>query len=220
MPLQGFPIPAATGNVRVVIDPLQHTVAIQVPVPVRVKPLLQRRKSVVIGLGSGGTEVFADSRGNFYGEGFGRVLDRLSTQTTTHGAERNRLHAAEKKLAASTRPEEREKAARLRRLNRGRMKLDARRIRGQVSSRGEALDFRSHAGDPPFPARCAGHGGSQSDARSDQEPAPLTRGLALDAVKSEGTSGVPVPSGRFPVGDRERRLYLSGVSAVRLHPPG
>lgn len=132
IPLKGLPVPAVTGNVRVVIDPLKHTVAIHVPVPVRVKPLPERREPVVIGLDSGVTEVFADSRGNFYGERFGLVLDRLSAQTTTQGAERNRLHAAEKKLAASPRPEERKKAGRMRRFNLGRVKLDARRARGQA----------------------------------------------------------------------------------------
>jgi putative transposase len=132
IPLKGFPVPAVTGNVRVVINPLKHTVAIHVPVPLRVKTVPERREPVVIGLDAGVTEVFADSRGNFYGEGFGRVLDRLSAQTITQGAERNRLHAAEKELAASSRAGEREKAGRIRRFNLGQVKLDARRVRGQA----------------------------------------------------------------------------------------
>ena len=132
IPLKGFPVPAVTGNVRVVIDPLTHTVAVHVPVPVRVKTSPERREPVVVGLDVGVTEVFADSRGNFYGEGFGFVLDRLSTQTTTQGAERNRLHAAEKKLATSPRAGERDKAGRIRRFNLGQVKRDVRRARGQA----------------------------------------------------------------------------------------
>ncbi|PSR30278.1 MAG: hypothetical protein C7B46_18160, partial [Sulfobacillus benefaciens] len=115
-----------------VIDPPKHMVAIHLSIPVRVKTLPKRREPVVIGLDAGVTEVFADSRGHFYGEGFGRVLDRLSAQTTTQGAERNRLHAAEKTLAASSRSKDRQKADRIRRFNLGRVKLNARRARGQA----------------------------------------------------------------------------------------
>jgi IS605 OrfB family transposase len=132
IPLKGFPVPAVTGNVRVVLDPRKHAVAVHVPVPVRVKTLPDRREPVVVGLDAGVTEVFADSRGNFYGEGFGLVLDRLSARTTAQGAERNRLHAAEKKLAAASQAGERQKAGRIRRFNLGRVKLDARRARGQA----------------------------------------------------------------------------------------
>ena len=81
-------------------------------------------------MGAGVTEVFADSRGHFYGEGFGLVLDRLSAQPTVQEAERSRLHAAENKLATSSRPGALQKAARIRRLNLGRVKLDARRVKG------------------------------------------------------------------------------------------
>ena len=134
IPLKGFPIPAVAGNVRVVIHPMQHkhTVAVHIPVPVRAKTLPERREPLVVGLDAGVTEVFADSRGHFYGEGFGRVLDRLSAQTTAQGAERNRLYAAEKTLATSSRPGDRQKAGRIQRFNLGRMKLDARRVKGQA----------------------------------------------------------------------------------------
>ncbi len=132
IPLRGCPVPAVTGNVRVVINPITHTVAIHVPVPVRIKTVPARREPLVVGLDAGVTEVFADSRGHFYGEGFGRVLDRLSAQTMAQGAARNRLYAAEKTLAASPRVGEREKAGRMRRFNLGRMKLDARRVKDQA----------------------------------------------------------------------------------------
>jgi putative transposase len=132
MPLKGFPIPAVTGNVRVVIHPMQHTVAVHIPVPVRIQPLPERPEPLVVGLDAGVTEVFADRRGNFYGEGFGRVLDRLSAQTTAQGAARNRLYAAAKTLATSSNPRDRQKADRIQRFNLGRVKLDARRVRGQA----------------------------------------------------------------------------------------
>ncbi len=57
------------------------------------------------------TDVCADSRGQFYDEGFGRVLDHLSAQTTAQGAERNRFPAAEKTLATSSHSKDRQKAA-------------------------------------------------------------------------------------------------------------
>lgn len=217
IPLKGFPVPAVTGNVRVVIDPLQHTVAIHVPIPVRVKTLPERREPVVVGLDAGVTEVFADSRGHFYGEGFGLVLDRLSAQTTTQGAERNRLYAAAKTLAASSRPEDRQKAGRIRRYNLGRMKLDARRARGQAEVKrriSEALRevLRSR------PDVLVMEDLSRMRGRT-KKPTPLPRGLALDAGKPKGTGGVPGPSGRFPLGDGERSLHVPGVPAVRLCPP-
>ena len=96
------------------------------------QPLARIRQPLVAGLDAGVTEVFADSRGSFYGKGFGRVLDRLSAQTTAQGAARNRLYAAEKKLATSCQPGDRQKAGRIRRFNLGRMKLDAQRVRGQA----------------------------------------------------------------------------------------
>ncbi len=132
MPLKGFPVPAVTGNVRVVIHPMQHTVAVHIPVPVRIQTLPERPEPLVVGLDAGVTEVFADCRGNFHGEGFGRVLDRLSAQTTAQGKERNRLYAAAKTLATSSNPRDRQKASRIQRFNLGRVKLDARRVRGQA----------------------------------------------------------------------------------------
>ena len=132
MPLKGFPAPAVTGNVRVVLDPVKHTVAVHIPVSVQVKTLPERREPLVVGLDAGVTEVFADSRGHFYGDGFSRVLDRLSAQTTAQGTERNRLYAAAKKLATSSQTRDRQKAGRIQRFNLGRVKLDARRRRGQA----------------------------------------------------------------------------------------
>ena len=129
MPLQGLPVPAVTGNVRVVIHPMQHTVSVHIPVPVRVKTLPEPHGLLVVGADAGVTEVFA---GHFYGEGFGLVLDRLSAQTTAQGKKRNRLYAAAKALATSSQTRDRQKAGRIRRLNLGRVKLDARRVRGQA----------------------------------------------------------------------------------------
>lgn len=132
IPLKGFPAPAVTGNVRVVLDPVKHTVAVHIPVSVQVKTLPERPEPLVIGLDAGVTEVFADTQGQFYGEEFGLVLNRLSAQTTAQGAERNRFRATTKKLAASSQARDRQKAARIQRFNLGRVKLDARRMRGQA----------------------------------------------------------------------------------------
>ena len=201
--LKGFPVPAVTGNVRVMIHPIQHTVVVHIPVSVPVKTLPERPEPLVVGLDAGVTEVFADSRGHFYGEGFGRVLDRLSAQTAAQGKERNRLYAAAKKLATSSNTSDRQKAGRIQRFNLGRVKLDARRVRGQA----EVKRWISEATREALRSR--------PDAGPDQKSEPLPHSLALDAVKPEGKSGIPVPSGRFPVGDGEPGLYLSGVSEVR-----
>ena len=181
MPLKGFPIPAVTGNVRVVIHPMQHTVAVHIPVPVRIQTLPERPDHRA----GGGAKPSVCG-----GENSGHLIQ---PERSSKGGPDSAVQpgAGETGCAQS-----------------------------KGSSRGEALDFRSDAGGLAFPAGCAGHGGSQSDARSDEKPEPLPGGLALDAVKPEGTGDVPVPSGRFPVGDGQRGLYLSGMSAVRFCPQG
>ena len=136
IPLKGFPIKAVTGTVRMVIDPLKRTVAVHIPVPLRMRILASPRAPLVVGLDAGVTEVFADSQGNFYGEGFGKVLDRLTEETTQQGATRNRFHVRAKTLAESSDPKDRRKAGRILRFNLGRKKLDSRRAKGQVEIKG------------------------------------------------------------------------------------
>lgn len=132
IPLVGFPVPAIIGNVRVVINPVKHTVAIHIPTPVHTRVVPKRTAPLVVGMDAGVTEVFADSRGEFYGEGFGLVLDRLTEQTASQGAERNRLRIRAEKLANSSQARDRQKAGRIREFNLGRRKLDARTAKGQA----------------------------------------------------------------------------------------
>jgi len=132
IPLQGFPVPTVAGNIRVVVDPLKRTVAVHVPVSVRVRVLANPTEPRVVGLDAGVTEVFVDSQGNFYGEGFGKILDRFTEETAQQGAARNRFHARAKTLAASKDPKHRRKAGRILRFNLGRKKLNSRTAKGQA----------------------------------------------------------------------------------------
>lgn len=85
-----------------------------------------------MGLDAGVTEVFADSQGNFYGEGFGKILDRLTETTAQQGAARNRFHAWAKTLAASKDPKTRRHAGQILRFNLGRKKLNSLTAKGQA----------------------------------------------------------------------------------------
>ena len=142
IPLRGFPAKAVTGNVRVVLHPESRTVAVHLPLPVRV-PLAGGAAAPVVGLDAGVTEVFTRDDGVRFGAGLGAVLERLTEETTAQGAARNRAHALAKTLAASSRPEDRRKAARILRFNLGTEKLDARAARGEAEVRrriGEAVN--------------------------------------------------------------------------------
>ncbi len=81
MPLNGFSVPAVTGNVGGMIHSIKQRVAIHIPVPVEVKTRPERHELLVVGLDARVTEVFRDGRGHFYGDGFGR----LSVETSAQG---------------------------------------------------------------------------------------------------------------------------------------
>ena len=135
IPLKGFALRAVTGNVRVVLHPLTRQVAVHIPLPVRVRVLPQCAQPVVVGLDAGVTEVFTRDDGKAFGEGFGRVLDRLTEQTLTQGAERNRLHARAKRLMTSAHAHDRRKAGRILRFNLGVRKLETHTHKGEADVR-------------------------------------------------------------------------------------
>jgi transposase len=78
----------------------------------------------IIGIDKGYTEAFTDSDGQAHGEKFGAVLTRYSDQTAQTNAQRNKLHALEKKHRKAGHTV---KADRIKRHNLGRQKLDVRR---------------------------------------------------------------------------------------------
>jgi hypothetical protein len=89
-----------------------------------------------IGVDKGYTEAFADSKGSFYGQGFGAELRAFSDAVHKTGIARNKLHALEKKHRKAGRIA---KADRIRRNNLGTRKLFARRKRTQVRLRNIAF---------------------------------------------------------------------------------
>jgi IS605 OrfB family transposase len=133
IPLKGFPAKGVTGNVRVVLHPADRTVALHLPLPVRVP--VGRAMAPAASLDAGVTEVFTRDDGAVFGPGLGKVLERLTEETTAQGAARNRAHARVKALRASERPEDRRKAGRILRFNLGTRKLDARTARGEAEVR-------------------------------------------------------------------------------------
>jgi hypothetical protein len=89
-----------------------------------------------IGVDKGYTEAFADSRGEFHGQGFGTERRAFSDAAHKTGIARNRLHALEKTHRKAGRVA---KADRIRRNNLGAKKLAARRKRTQVRLRNIAF---------------------------------------------------------------------------------
>ena len=83
-----------------------------------------------LGLDAGVTEVLASSAGEKYGLDYGKLLERLSAETTDTGKARNRLHQIAKK--AETRGDG-AKASRIRRNNLGGQKLRRRREWGEAA---------------------------------------------------------------------------------------
>ena len=124
------------GNVRIVLRADRRTVEVHTPYDVRASA---PKGDAVMGLDAGVTEVLASSDGRKYGQGFGRVLDRLSEQTTMTGRARNRLF----RLAESAHNDgNNAKARRIRRFNLGRRSLEGQRRRGEAEVKrrvGEAV---------------------------------------------------------------------------------
>lgn len=94
-----------------------------------------------IGVDKGYTEAFADSRGDFHGNGFGVEMTRYSDASAKSGKARNRLHAIKTKHLYAGRTA---KASRINANNLGRKKMDARRVRTQQRLR--TLAFKAAHG--------------------------------------------------------------------------
>lgn len=72
----------------------------------------------IVGVDKGYTEALADSKGGFHGIGFGEIMTKGTQKRHFRGKSRNKLHQIEKKA------KNRRKAARIRKYNLGRKKLE------------------------------------------------------------------------------------------------
>ena len=86
----------------------------------------------VLGIDKGYTEAFTDSDGDHHGTAFGAVMTKYSDKTAATGAQRNKLHALEKKHRNAGRLN---KADHIKKHNLGRKKIDARRETAQKQLR-------------------------------------------------------------------------------------
>ena len=117
-----------SGHVRVVLDPTRQTVSVHVPYDVRIPA--QASAGPMVGLDAGVTEVLASSIGSKHGQGYGKLLERLSEETTETGKARNKLFQLARK---AERRGDTAKASRIRRNNLGRKKLRVKRDRGEAA---------------------------------------------------------------------------------------
>ncbi|MCY0897484.1 MAG: zinc ribbon domain-containing protein [Firmicutes bacterium] len=126
LPLRGQG--AIHGNIRVVWDPMRGTAVVHMPYEVRVprKPAAAPAMAVDAGI----TEVLATNTGEKLGHGYGKLLERLTEQTTKTGKARNTLHQLAKKADATG---DIAKASRIRRHNLGGKKLRKRHVQGEAA---------------------------------------------------------------------------------------
>jgi len=135
LPLRGQG--AIHGNIRVVWDRVRGVAAIPMPYDVRLP--VSPASGSAIGLDAGVTEVLATSTGQKLGQGYGKILDRLTQETTQTGKARNKLHQPAKKADDAG---DIAKAARIRRHHLGGKKLRTRRAQGEAAIKtvvGEAV---------------------------------------------------------------------------------
>ena len=72
-----------SGNVRIVLNPARQTVSVHMPYTVRFPA--EPAGGPNVGLDAGVTEVLASSTGGKYGQGYGKLFERLSEKTTETG---------------------------------------------------------------------------------------------------------------------------------------
>jgi len=128
---------AIHGNIRIVWERSRGTAVVHMPYDVRLPKKQPTGQS--IGLDAGVTEVLATNTGDKLGEGYGRLLERWSEETTHIGKTRNKLHQLAKKAEAAG---DIARASRIRRHNLGGKKLRKRRAQGEAAVKtmvGEAV---------------------------------------------------------------------------------
>lgn len=114
------------GNLRLVLDKERQRVEIHYFAEVKpTKPLTGEPCA----LDAGVSEVFIDEQGHRYGTDFGVFLAQTSDELCAKGRQRNRLHQIARRAEAKG---DRAKAARIRRFNLGRQKLEKTRCKVQA----------------------------------------------------------------------------------------
>ena len=116
------------GNVRLVWDESRKTAFVHTPYDV--KTPIKPAAGANVGLDAGVTEVLASSAGEKHGDGYGKLLERLSEETTVTGRDRNRLHQLAKQAELKG---DGAKASAIRRNNLGGKKLRRKREQGEVA---------------------------------------------------------------------------------------
>jgi putative transposase len=126
LPLRGRG--AIHGTIRVVWDPARGTAAI--PMPYAVRSPKRAPTGPILALDAGVTEVLTTNTGEKWGEGYGKLLEKLSEETARTGRARNRLHQLAKQAEAAG---DIAKARRIRRHNLGRKQLRKQRAKGEAA---------------------------------------------------------------------------------------
>ncbi len=124
LPLSG--ISRVSGNIRVVLDPGSSRAFIHVSY--EMKPLGEAtgtEKAIDWGI----TEVATDQDNKKYGQGYGKVLEKITEQTNQNGKKRGKLHSLTKRQAGS------KKAKHIARHNLGSKKQKRRRESAQATLR-------------------------------------------------------------------------------------
>jgi len=120
LPLKGHS--NISGNIRIVVD--KTNVAVHTSKTVKPQPTPTGPE---ISLDYGYTEVFTDSDGDTYGDGFGALASKYTDEITAKGKKRGRLHALAKNTQDSA------KARRIRKNNLRKAKQERRKLKKQVT---------------------------------------------------------------------------------------
>ncbi|MBN1888803.1 MAG: hypothetical protein JW850_12480, partial [Thermoflexales bacterium] len=117
------------GTIRLVLDAERRRVEIHYAAKVKSS---QPLTGDACGLDAGVSEVFTDERGERYGTEFGRLLDEASETLKDKGRKRNKLYQVAKRAEGKG---DKAKAARVRKFNLGRKKLNEtrRKLRAEVA---------------------------------------------------------------------------------------
>jgi putative transposase len=117
-----------SGQIRIILNRNNQTVEVHFAETVKAKWIAEPDKKEAIDIGI--TEVFTDSEGNTYGNGFGEILSRYSNDLNSKGKARNKLHALAKRAEESG---QREKADNIRKFNLGFKKKARYRQKAQAT---------------------------------------------------------------------------------------
>jgi putative transposase len=128
VPLKGET--AISGNIRIVLQDKFLTVHCTTSI----EKSINVGQGKVIAIDFGYTEVLTDSEGSRYGNGFGKNLTEISDWLKNKMIKRNKLHALQKKYAASSDELKLKKAQKITKYNLGKRKFNAKLSRHKSTS--------------------------------------------------------------------------------------